>query len=379
MQKNKFIHEDIKAVCNSATKKLVALGLVASIGVGATVVGGGAYCHTVSAQSDTQDKPKLSKTLMLLLSAITLAEVNPQKPHELMELANELSSENKLLFEKIVNDFLQHYNSSGQIDAEAIRIFANVIHLISPEVGTGSNQFSSAVEFIVNVLQAEAIGNRERLAGRLSHFGYPSLASEAEAVFGRLENGYRVLAERVRDNPDIVDSDEFIMELLNLRREGRDFLHLEDSETQRECLSSQRDRLWDQYNAYSAELRRAQEEISRLNNIIQTRHRGAVDIDAGDITISECNEDLSRDVTVNQANSLTVAPGITTRIHHNDTEFRIGATAQETAENILRALTPNSLLNLLNRFTNQNTTNDEMKEERGDAHDTTGFSGDSFI
>ena len=28
MQKNKFVHEDIKAVCNSAAKKLVALGLV---------------------------------------------------------------------------------------------------------------------------------------------------------------------------------------------------------------------------------------------------------------------------------------------------------------------------------------------------------------
>ena len=32
MQKNKFIHEDIKAVCNRAAKKLVVLGLVGLCG-----------------------------------------------------------------------------------------------------------------------------------------------------------------------------------------------------------------------------------------------------------------------------------------------------------------------------------------------------------
>ena len=32
MQKNKFIHEDIKAVCNSAAKKLVVLGLAGLCG-----------------------------------------------------------------------------------------------------------------------------------------------------------------------------------------------------------------------------------------------------------------------------------------------------------------------------------------------------------
>ena len=109
MQKNKFIHEDIKAVCNSATKKLVVLGLVASIGVGVTVAGGRGDFHTTSAQSVTQDKQKLNGTLKLFLSAITLAEFNPQKSHELMEFANNLSPENKLLFEEIVNAFLQHY------------------------------------------------------------------------------------------------------------------------------------------------------------------------------------------------------------------------------------------------------------------------------
>lgn len=76
---------------------------------------------------------------------------------------------------------------------------------------------------------------------------------------------------------------------------------------------------------------------------------GAVDVDAGDVIISECNEYLSRDVTVNQANSLTVAPGISTRTQ-NGTEFTMGETLQETAENILRALSPNSLLNIINRF-----------------------------
>ena len=34
MQKNKFIHEDIKAVCNSATKKLIACGLVVAVNGG---------------------------------------------------------------------------------------------------------------------------------------------------------------------------------------------------------------------------------------------------------------------------------------------------------------------------------------------------------
>ena len=32
MQKNKFVHKDIRALCSSAVKKLVALGLVAAVG-----------------------------------------------------------------------------------------------------------------------------------------------------------------------------------------------------------------------------------------------------------------------------------------------------------------------------------------------------------
>ena len=75
------------------------------------------------------------------------------------------------------------------------------------------------------------------------------------------------------------------------------------------------------------------------------------------------SNDQPRDVIVNRANSLTVASEVPMRTQ-NGTEFRMGATAPETAENILRALTPNSLRNVLNRFTNQNTTNDEMKEAR---------------
>ena len=54
-------------------------------------------------------------------------------------------------------------------------------------------------------------------------------------------------------------------------------------------------------------------------------------------------------------------------------KFTVGSTAQETAENILRAFTPNFLRNVLNRFANQNETNDEMKGKCDDAHDTTGL------
>ncbi len=81
---------------------------------------------------------------------------------------------------------------------------------------------------------------------------------------------------------------------------------------------------------------------------------------------------MTRDVTVTETNSLTVAPGISMHIQ-NGTEFTTGGTAQETAENILRALTPNSLRNVLNRFANQNETNDEMKEEREERSQGGGF------
>lgn len=442
MQNNRFVHEDIKAVCNSATKKLVVLGLVASIGVGVTVAGGWGDFHTASAQSVTQDKQKLNETLKLFLSAITLAEFNPQKSHELMEFANNLSPENKRLFEESVNAFLQHYSSTGQIDAEAIRIFANVLPLISPEFETESDLFPSAVAFIEEFLQAGANDRRRYLAGRLSYFGYHPFVSQSEAVFERLERGYGSLAAQARDNPDIVDSDEFIMELFNLRRdyvrEGLVFLSLEESETRREALSLQNTRLFNSNNVLEQELRVRANDIDRLNNIIRTNHRdansdseqmiqargkpenggrqtitgntmlqvrgtnhieawsdthihslsdnellhegnGAVNVDRGDIIISDfSNGQETRDVTLNEANSLTVAPGITTRIH-NGTEFRIGATVQETAEHILRALTPISLLNVLNRFTNQNTTNDEMEEERGDERFEVEFREGSFI
>lgn len=50
MQKNKFVYEDIKAVCSSAVKKLVAMGLAVAVGVPSQ--GYGSSTHTVSAQVD---------------------------------------------------------------------------------------------------------------------------------------------------------------------------------------------------------------------------------------------------------------------------------------------------------------------------------------
>ena len=60
MQKNKFVHEDIKAVCNTATKKLVALGLtcLSSVFTSNIAFAGGCHSHFwkkgQSAQNSTQ-------------------------------------------------------------------------------------------------------------------------------------------------------------------------------------------------------------------------------------------------------------------------------------------------------------------------------------
>lgn len=73
-------------------------------------------------------------------------------------------------------------------------------------------------------------------------------------------------------------------------------------------------------------------------------------IDGGDIEFSGFTEDRpTRNVTVQDANSVTVASGLTMRTQ-NGTEFTMGETLQETAENILRALTPNSLQEILSKF-----------------------------
>ncbi len=54
MQKNKFIHEDIWSVCNSAAKKLVALGLIAAVG-GNPATCGNVYQFIASAQTKAEE------------------------------------------------------------------------------------------------------------------------------------------------------------------------------------------------------------------------------------------------------------------------------------------------------------------------------------
>ena len=77
---------------------------------------------------------------------------------------------------------------------------------------------------------------------------------------------------------------------------------------------------------------------------------GGVVIDGGSIEVSGSSLDqMERDVTVTMANSVTVNSGITMRTQ-NGTEFTMGETLQKTAENILRALTPNSLQEILSKF-----------------------------
>ncbi len=83
---------------------------------------------------------------------------------------------------------------------------------------------------------------------------------------------------------------------------------------------------------------------------------GAVDIDVGDITltVSECNEeDLSRNVTVNRANSLTVAPGITMRTQNGDT-FVMRPTIRETVEQLLASLNPEAAKFICEKYLNSN-------------------------
>ncbi len=77
---------------------------------------------------------------------------------------------------------------------------------------------------------------------------------------------------------------------------------------------------------------------SLSNNDLMHEGNGGVNIDRGDVVISDfSNSQETRDVTVNEANSLTVAPGITMRAQ-NGTEFTMGATALETLENLQRAM-----------------------------------------
>lgn len=77
---------------------------------------------------------------------------------------------------------------------------------------------------------------------------------------------------------------------------------------------------------------------SSSSNLFTHDGTGAGIIDGGDIEFSGfADAGFTRNVTVQNANSLTVAPGIPTRIQ-NGTTFTIGCTAQETLENLQRAM-----------------------------------------
>lgn len=86
MQKNSFIHTDLKAVCNSAAKKLAALAMVTA--VGSTGLVGGNCRFTASAQMDNNNDGDLSSEA----STSDVAQTNKDNAVPAEELNNVVES-----------------------------------------------------------------------------------------------------------------------------------------------------------------------------------------------------------------------------------------------------------------------------------------------
>ena len=304
MQKNKSVHEDIKAVCNSATKKLVAIGLVAA--VGGTCTMGCDNRLLASAQSESPAGEQGESPASEQGGSPAREQKGAQNKHTELQERRKDPCWNFNLVKCILLDhdvtaatFDDYINpeklekeiallKTRKIDSKTIDCFKA---LMAPHVQRVYNNRKLDHDYFV------ARNDANRL---LYEAGYQGTWWSADsrvlpsAMVGGHGEIFENLAERIRINEESL-SNEFIEEFLSLRTA----------------------------------------DLNRFRRV--------------------------------------TTPG-STIILQNGTGLTMGATVQETAENILRALTPNSLRNVLDRVTNPNGTDDEMKEER-ENHSTTSSQG----
>ncbi len=252
MQKNKFVYEDINAVCNRAAKKLVAMGL--AVAVGGTCTIGGSCNRVVSAQTPEETERRIDAALDL---PVHTAQANRERDRQML-LTNPSEIGN---FEVFID---------GEIEARA--------------------------------RDARAREARAREA-------IETIARAREAI-ARAREAREAIAPQPAQQNDLGAS-QMIRARGNQHIEAGPNTHV--------------------HSFSNNELTHEGEGEAKITG------PGSVDIDVGDVTVSECDESLSRNVKVNRANSLTVAPGISTHIQ-DGTTFTIGHTAQETLENLQRAM-----------------------------------------
>ena len=246
---------------------------------------------------------------------------------------------------------------------------------------------------------AAAERNSERFRNYDDRYNLRDLANEASEVSARTAAGYRVLAARIQTNGGVVD-DDILNELINLRIAELDAEYgftdaereaMREAEEERARLArqgtvsgtpqmiqargNQHIEAGPNTHVHSFSDNELIHEGAGLATITGT---GAVDIDAGDITISECNEDLSRNVTVNQANSLTVAPNVPMRTQ-NGTEFTMGATREETIDNLIPDIQPSAYQERNTQQRNLNFNNPRLQRMLAWAMERFGLSGQDLI
>lgn len=193
MQKNRFVHEDIKAVCNSATKKLVALGLVGGIGGTGTAMN---HMETTAMPKKTIGQQDTEQTLTISPVALFayFAELIKSSftPKNLANYIRQMINLKQYVQPSSVDDLLQRCAEHEHIDVEVVNLFVQIMTLM-PNLWN---------DFLTN----EGLFN-QWLTGDASLTDYLEEAATDLGLQNSLMPRYRSLAERVRANNHTYNDD----------------------------------------------------------------------------------------------------------------------------------------------------------------------------
>lgn len=291
-EKNKI--DVVKAVCSSAAKRLVSLFLISAIGGLAFVGDKGKFW--VSAQDQIELDHLLAEVLQL---------------NERIQRFGDFDGEEEFEEYRVLLDQVRHIIRSRDIPLEEAERIVN-------------EDMLPLVDRLENARQRQ-VQNQERRGGFLSLLNplnwLNALGRGFGNLVGSLENWFVNLIHPQQPNAPRVARDN----ALDGIQRGNHITAGANSHV----------------HSFSAnELTHEGEGLASITGL------GPVNIDYGEITISECNDDLSRNVTVNSAGSLTVAPNVNVNLR-NGTAFETGKTAQETLRNLLRAMNPQEVAQVM--------------------------------
>lgn len=211
MQKNKFVHEDIKAVCNSATKKLIAMGVVAATTAGGPIFIGNNYkniaCAQEGAPNEHTEMQEIRKgpcwNCNLILCVLVEHDITKETfddcitPEKLeKEIArlekHKIAPETIARFKALMAPHVQRVYNNRRLDREYFEARNEANRLLSEANFEGNN-----------IWQTDTSGN-------------PSdIIREHANSTGLMVDRYHTLAERVRNNSEVLDN-AAIDELINI-------------------------------------------------------------------------------------------------------------------------------------------------------------------